>query len=49
MEKNSQTLDFADTVALITEDVKHMEHQLNAVNDASLKIRLKIYNGKTNL
>ena len=40
-------LRFADDVALTTEDVGDMEHQLIAVNEESLKIGLKIYKGKT--
>ena len=38
---------FADDVALTTEDVKEMEHQLNIINEESLKTRLKIHKGKT--
>ena len=41
-------LRFADDVALTTEDVKDMEHQLNTVNEESLKIGFKIHKGKTN-
>ena len=40
-------LRFADDVALTTEDVKGMEHQLNTVNEESLMIGLKIHKGKT--
>ena len=40
-------LRFADDVALATEDVKDMEHQLNIVTEESLKIGLKIHKGKT--
>ena len=40
-------LRFADDVALTTEDVKDMEHQLNNVNEKSLKIGLKIHKGIT--
>ena len=40
-------LRFASDVALTTEDVEDMEHQLNTVNKESLKIGLKIHNGKT--
>ena len=40
-------LRFADDVALTTEDVKEMEHQLNTVNEESLKIGLKTHKGKT--
>ena len=40
-------LRFADDVALTTEDVKDIEHQLNTVNEESLKIGLKIQKGKT--
>ena len=32
MEKKQSDLRFAEDVALITEDMKDMEHQLNAVN-----------------
>ena len=46
MEKNCQTL-FADGVALTTEYVRDMEHQLTTVNEESLKIGLKIHKGKT--
>ena len=35
---------FADDVARTTEDVTYMEHQLNTVNEDSLKIDLKIRN-----
>ena len=42
-------LRFADDVALTTDDVKEMEHQLNTVNEESLMIGLKIHKGKTNL
>ena len=38
----------ADDVALTTEDVRDMEHQLITVNEESLKIGLKIHKGKTN-
>ena len=37
---------FADDVALTTEDVRDMEHQLITVNEESLKIGLKIHKGK---
>ena len=40
-------LRFAGDVALTTEDVKDMEHQLNTENEESLKIGLKIHKGKT--
>ena len=40
-------LRFADDVALTTEDVRDMEHQLITVNEESLKIGLKIHKGKT--
>ena len=40
-------LRYADDAALTTEDVKDMQHQLNAVNAESLKIGLKIHKGKT--
>ena len=40
-------LRFADDVAIKTEDVRDMEHQLITVNEESLKIGLKIYKGKT--
>ena len=39
-------LRFTDDVALTTEDVKDMEHQLNTVNEYSVKIGLKIHKGK---
>ena len=39
-------LRFADDAALTTEDVKDMEHQLNPVNEESLKTGLKIHKGK---
>ena len=39
-------LRFADDVALTTDDVKDMEHQLKTVNEESLKISLKIHKGK---
>ena len=45
MEKN---LRFADDVALRTEDVKDLEHQLNTANEESLRVGLKIHKGKTN-
>ena len=38
---------FADDEALTTEDMKKMEHQLNTVNEESLKIDLKIHKGKS--
>ena len=41
-------LSFTHDVALTTEDVKDMEHQLHSVNEESLKIGLKIHKGKTN-
>ena len=40
-------LRFADDVAPTTEDLEDMEHQLNTVNEESLKTGLKIYKGKT--
>ena len=40
-------LRFADDVALTTEDVRDMEHQLITVNEESLKIGLKVHKGKT--
>ena len=40
--KKLSHLRFADDVALTTEDVKDKEHQLNAVNEESLKTGLKI-------
>ena len=40
-------LRFADDVALTTEDVTDMEHQLITVNEESLKIGLKIHRGQT--
>ena len=40
-------LTFADDVALSTEGVKDMEHQLNTVSEESLKMSLKIRKGKT--
>ena len=39
-------LRFADDVALTTEDLRDMEHQLITVNEESLKISLKIHKGK---
>ena len=39
-------LRFADDVALTTEDVRDMEHQLITVNEESVKIGLKIHKGK---
>ena len=42
MEKNCQTYDFADDVAVTTEDVEDIEHQLNTVNEKSLNIGLEI-------
>ena len=39
-------LRFTDDVAL-TKDVKDREHQLNTVNEYSLKTDLKIHKGKT--
>ena len=39
-------LRFADDVALTTEDVNNMEHQLNIVNEESLKNALKMHKGK---
>ena len=38
-------LRFADDVALTTEDMKDMEHQLHILNEESLKIGLKIHKG----
>ena len=40
-------LRFAEDVALTTENVRDMEHQLITVNEESLKIGLKIHKGKT--
>ena len=40
-------LTFADDVALTTEDVKDMEHQLITVKEESLTIALKIHKGQT--
>ena len=40
---------FAGYVALTTEGVKDVEHQLNTANEKSLKIGLKIQKGKTKL
>ena len=40
-------LRFADGVALTSEDVKDIEHQLSTVNEESLKTGLKIHKGKT--
>ena len=40
-------LRFADDVALTTEDVRDMEHQLITVSEESLKIGLKTHKGKT--
>ena len=40
-------LRFADDVALTTEDVRDMEHQLITVNEESLNIGLKTHKGKT--
>ena len=34
-------------MALTTEDVKDMEHQLNTAEEENLKIGLKIHRGKT--
>ena len=42
-----KTVGPADDVVRTTEDVKDMEHQLNTVNEESLKIGLKIHKGKT--
>ena len=39
-------LGFADDVALTTEDVKDIEHQLNTLNEESLKIGLNTHKGK---
>ena len=36
----------ADSVAVTTEDVKDLEHQLNTVHEESLKTCLKIHKGK---
>ena len=44
MEKIISDIRFADDV----EGVKNMEHALNAVNEESLKIGLKIHEGKQN-
>ena len=41
------SLRFADDVALTTEDVRDMEHQLITVNEENLKTGLKIHEGKT--
>ena len=38
---------FTDDVALITEGVKDMKNELNTANEESLKIGLKIHEGKT--
>ena len=46
MEKMSD-LRFADDVALTTENVKDMEHQLSTVNEEILKTGLKTQKGKT--
>ena len=40
---------FANHVALTTNDVTDMEHELNTVNEESLKVRLKTQKGKPNL
>ena len=40
-------LRLGDDVAITTEDVRDMEHQLNTVNEESLKIGLKTHKGKT--
>ena len=40
-------LTFADGVALTTEGVKDMEHQLNTVNEESIKIGLKTHKAQT--
>ena len=42
-------LRFADDVALTTEDVKDIEHQLNTVNEESLKLVSRYIKEKTNL
>ncbi|GFS27499.1 endonuclease-reverse transcriptase [Elysia marginata] len=38
---------FADDVALVTEDTKNMEEQLNNLNKISLESGLKMHKGKT--
>ena len=45
--ENLSNVRFADDVALTTEDVKNIEHQLNTVNEESLQIGLKTHRGKT--
>ena len=40
-------LRFVDDVALTTEGVNNMEHQLNIMNEESLKIGPKIHKGNT--
>ena len=45
-EKGIYTDGDADDVALATEDVKDVEHQLNTVKEESLKISLKIHTEK---
>ena len=47
MEEKLSNLRFADDVALTTEGVRDMEHQLITVNEESLKIGLKIHSRKT--
>ena len=42
-------LRFVDDVALTTESVKDVEHQLNTVNKESLKIGLKIHKSKNKI
>ena len=39
-------LRFADDVALTTDSMYYVEHDLNFVNEESLKIALKIHKGK---
>ena len=45
--QNLSDLRYADDVALPSEDVKDMEHQLNTLTEERLKIGLKIHKGKT--
>ena len=46
-EEKLSNLRFADDVALTTEDVRDMGHQLITMNEESSKIGLKIHKGKT--
>ena len=48
-EERLLDLRFANDVALTMEDVKDMEHQLNAMIEDNLKVGLKIHKGKTKL